>query len=70
MLTPNEIEYVVKDCGAKAIIASPEKVDAIIRVKNVSDVKEIISFGADVANGAVSFDALICLLINWKFQRL
>ena len=59
MLTPNEIEYVVKDCGAKAIIASPEKVDAIIRVKNVSDVKEIISFGADVANGAVSFDALI-----------
>ena len=39
MLTPNEIEYVVKDCGAKAIIASPEKVDAIIRVKNVSDVK-------------------------------
>ena len=59
MLTPNEIEYVVKDCGAKAIIASPEKVDAIIRVKNVSDVKDIISFGADVANGAVSFDALI-----------
>ena len=59
MLTPNEIEYVVKDCGAKAIIASPEKVDAIIHVKNVSDVKEIISFGADVANGAVSFDALI-----------
>ena len=59
MLTPNEIEYVVKDCGAKAIIASPEKVDAIMRVKNVSDVKEIISFGADVANGAVSFDALI-----------
>ena len=59
MLTPNEIEYVVKDCGAKAIIASPEKVDAIIRVKNVSDVKEIISFGHDVANSAVSFDALI-----------
>ena len=59
MLTPNEIEYVVKNCGAKAIIASPEKVDAIIGVKNVSDVKEIISFGHDVANGAVSFDALI-----------
>ena len=59
MLTPNEIEYVVKDCGAKAIIASPEKVDAIIRIKNVSHVEEIISFGADVANGAVSFDALI-----------
>ncbi len=45
MLTPAEIEYVVKDCGAKAIIASPEKVAAILHVKEVSDVGEIISFG-------------------------
>ncbi|MCH2167956.1 MAG: AMP-binding protein [Oceanicola sp.] len=59
MLTPAEIEYVVKDCGAKAIIASPEKVAAIMHVKEVSDVGEIISFGADVAEGAVSFDALV-----------
>ena len=31
MLTPDEIEYVVTDCGAKAIIASPEKVAATRR---------------------------------------
>jgi long-chain acyl-CoA synthetase len=59
MLTPDEIEYVVKDCGARAIIASPEKVDAIMTVKDVSDVSAIISFGHDITSGAVSFDALI-----------
>ena len=59
MLTPSEIEYVVRDCGAKAIIASPEKVAAIMGVKAVSDVRAVISFGADSAEGAVSFDALL-----------
>ena len=64
MLTPSEIEYVVKDCGAKAIIASPEKVAAIMGVKEVSDVEEIISFGSDIADGAISFDALIAANIS------
>jgi long-chain acyl-CoA synthetase len=59
MLTPDEIEYVVKDCGAKAIIASPDKVAAIMGVKDVSDVRAIISFGSVTAEGAASFDALI-----------
>ena len=64
MLTPDEIEYVVKDCGARAIIASPEKVDAIMGVKEVSNVEAIISFGSDIAEGAVSFDALIAANIT------
>ncbi len=64
MLTPDEIEYVVKDCGARAIIASPEKVDAIMGVKEVSNVEAIISFGSDIAAGAVSFDALIAANIT------
>jgi len=59
MLTPSEIEYVVKDCRAKAIIASPDKVAAIMGVKDVSEVRAIISFGSDIAEGAVSFDALL-----------
>jgi len=59
MLTSSEIKYVVKDCGAKAIIASPEKVDAIMSVKDVSDVKNIISFGEHITSGAVSFNSLI-----------
>ncbi len=59
MLTPDEIEYVVKDCGAKAVIASPEKVAATLPVKKVSEVKEVISFGDDVEPGAVSFNGLL-----------
>ena len=59
MLTPDEIEYVVRDCGAKAIIASPEKVAGIMGVKAVSNVSVIISFGKEIAKGTVSFEALI-----------
>ncbi len=59
MLTPDEIEYVVKNCGARAIIASPEKVAATLAVKDGSDVKEIISFGDQVEPGAISFNALL-----------
>ena len=59
MLTPDEVEYVVKDCGATAIIASPEKAVAIMGVKDVSDVRAIISFGDDIADDADSFNALI-----------
>ena len=59
MLTPDEIEYVVKDCGAKAIIASPEKVAATLSTKDTSDVKEIISFGDEIEPGAISFNALL-----------
>jgi long-chain acyl-CoA synthetase len=59
MLTPSEIEYVVQNCGAKAVIASSEKVAAILSVKGISEVKEIISFGDEVADGAVSFNSLL-----------
>lgn len=59
MLTADEIGYVVSDCGAKAIIASPEKVEATLPVKQSSQVKEIISFGDDPGAGAVCFDTLL-----------
>ena len=59
MLTPDEIHYVVQDCGARAIIASPEKVAATLAVKDSTSVKELISFGDQVEPGAVSFNALL-----------
>ncbi len=59
MLTPAEIEYVVQDCGARAIIASPDKTAGIMGVTATSDVGVIISFGDDIADGAVSFNALL-----------
>jgi long-chain acyl-CoA synthetase len=59
MLTPEEIEYVAKDCGAKAIITSSDKVAGILGITEVSDVSYIISFGANVDKSVVSFDKLI-----------
>ncbi|MBL4603091.1 MAG: AMP-binding protein [Emcibacteraceae bacterium] len=65
MLRPNEIEYVVRDCGSKAIIASQEKIDAILGVKKVSDVDIIICFGGDNKNkDVISLDSLITAKIN------
>ena len=58
MLTPTEIEFVVKDCDARAIITSADKVVGIMGVKDSSNVTSIISFG-DAPEGAISFDELI-----------
>jgi long-chain acyl-CoA synthetase len=58
MLTPTEIDYVVKDCGARAIITSADKAPAIMGVKQGSDVQSIISFG-DAPDGAIGFGDLI-----------
>ena len=60
MLTPGEVEFVVRDCGAKAILASGEKGAPILGVKQTSDVGEIVLFDdADVAGGARSFAELV-----------
>ena len=58
MLTPDEIEYVVHDCGAKAT-ASAEKVEAIMAVHDVSDVSAIVACRRRYNQWGVSLDALI-----------
>ena len=58
MLTPVEFEFVVKDCGARAIITSADKVAGIMGVKNSLNVTSIISFGP-APSDAISFDDLI-----------
>ena len=74
MLTPEEIEYVAKDCGAKAIITSSDKVAGILGITEVSDVSYIISFGANVDKSVVSFDKFLLVtyhsMIRFFFQIL
>ena len=48
MLTPAEIAYVTKDCGAKALIGSPEKVVAALAA-GVSGLTAIVFGDASVA---------------------
>lgn len=56
MLTPAEVEFVVTDCGARAILASGEKGVPVLGVRDRSDVAEIVLFDeGDVRDGARSF---------------
>lgn len=56
MLTPAEVEFVVTDCGARAILASGEKGVPVLGVRERSRVAEIVLFDDDaVQGGARSF---------------
>jgi long-chain acyl-CoA synthetase len=57
MLTPAEVVYVTRDCGAKALIGSPEKVEPALRA-GVSGLEAIV-FGDQPVEGATPFAALV-----------
>ena len=60
MLTPDEVAYVVKDCGAKALFTTADRALPIMGLKDESDLQEVVTFGADAPPaGAVRFDDLI-----------
>lgn len=59
MLTPEEVLFVVKDCGARVILASPGKGQALLDLKGDSPLQEIILFGDNVPPGARSFNHLL-----------
>ncbi len=57
MLTPEEIRYVVDDCGAKVIIASEDKVAGANAV--LDRVLAAFTFGEDAPDGMGTFDQLL-----------
>ena len=63
MLTPEEVGYVVDDCGAKALIASREKGEALLALRedgNGGTLREVVLFGAGAPPaGALAFDELL-----------
>jgi long-chain acyl-CoA synthetase len=59
MLTAEEVLFVVKDCGAKAILASQDKGEALLDIRGDSPLQHIILFGDDVPPGAHSFNDLL-----------
>ena len=58
MLTPPEIIYVVNDCGAKTIIASEDKIQALKNIREHTQIENIISIG-EKTNGVVSFYSIL-----------
>lgn len=57
MLTPAEVAYVTKDCGAKALIGSPDKI-ALALAAGVAGLKTIV-FGETSVPGTTAFDELV-----------
>ena len=58
MLTPEEVAYVTKDCGSSVLIGGKDKLEPIVKLNSVSDVKAIICYEEDV-EGTLSFTALL-----------
>ena len=57
MLTPSEVAFVTRDCGAKALIGSADKIAPAIAA-GVSGLKTIV-FGSEAVAGATPFDELV-----------
>jgi long-chain acyl-CoA synthetase len=57
MLTPAEVAYVTRDCGAKGLIGSRDKVAAALATGAACSTN--IVFGADALPGALQFDDLV-----------
>ena len=57
MLTPAEVGYVTRDCGAKVLIGSRDKVAAVLAAS--AGCSTNIVFGADTPSGALPFGELI-----------
>jgi len=58
MLTADELAYVVKDCGAKVLITTPDRAKSVLNLKTEGHLKEIVVIGAPLAN-TMAFDDLL-----------
>ena len=58
MLTAEELAYVVKDCGAKVLITTPDRAKPVLNLKSEGHLKEIVVIGAPLAN-TMAFDDLL-----------
>ena len=59
MLTAEELAFVVKDCSAKVLIATTERANALLHLKNEAGLKEIVVLGGPAIAGTISFDELL-----------
>jgi len=59
MLTPDEVVFVTKDCGAKVLLASVDKGGPIVGRQSETPLEHIVVFGDDIPIGAASFNQLV-----------
>ena len=59
MLTPEEVAFVLNDCGARAIVTSGDKAAAILGLRERAPRLETVVAFDDADRGTDSFDALV-----------
>jgi long-chain acyl-CoA synthetase len=59
MFTPAEVGYVTRDCGARAILASPDKGEALLDIKKDTPLENVILFGDAPPAGALGFEKVL-----------
>lgn len=56
LLTPEEVKYIVQDCGARAVVASQDKATALLDMKGDTGLSEVLIWGSTPPAGAIAFD--------------
>jgi len=68
MLTPSEVAYVTKDCGAKVLIGSPEKIAPALAA-GVSGLRTIV-FGDKAVPDTTAFNELVAKPIDFDVSSV
>ena len=56
LLTAEEVQYILRDCGARAIVASHDKAGALMDMKGNTGLSEVVIWGEAAPRGATPFD--------------
>jgi long-chain acyl-CoA synthetase len=59
MLTPEEVKFVTNDCGARVILSSADKGEALLAIRKDTPVEHVILFDGAAPKGARAFDDLL-----------
>jgi long-chain acyl-CoA synthetase len=60
MLTPEEVAFVLNDCGARAVLTSSEKAPALIALRrDTPRLDSVVVYGDDAPEGTVAFGELL-----------
>jgi long-chain acyl-CoA synthetase len=57
LLTPEEVQFIAKDCGARAVVASVDKASALLDMRAGTDLAQVVIWGGAAPAGAGGFDA-------------
>ena len=59
MLTPDEVGFVLRDCGAKALLATRDRGQPLLSLALDGTLNALVMFGDDVPDGATSFEDML-----------